>query len=98
MPEASLVEFLTKHDVQTKVAFTKCKNIDRNHAVLLSTPDCFQLVAIKPVVVNKEILRFKDGPRVLKRSDSVQFPCEACDVPHLYHLIMPKDEVDSGVT
>lgn len=46
------------------------------------------------MMVNQKPLTFKDGPKQLQSSDMIQFPCKTCTMPHIYHLIMPKDEVD----
>ncbi len=48
----SIIELLTKHKVETKIAFCKCSNVARNHAVLLSQGTSFELLALKDVLVN----------------------------------------------
>ena len=54
----SIMELLTKHKVETKIAFCKCNNVARNHAVLLSHGKCFELLALKSLLVNNKELKF----------------------------------------
>jgi hypothetical protein len=77
------------------VSFTKCKSIAQHHLVLFSTGSVFELVALRPILINNKQVSFKDGAVQLKPSDMIQFPCDECTtMPHIYHLIMPKDAVD----
>ena len=84
-----IVSMLTKHKVETKLAFTKCKNISRNHTILIAHDKSFEMLAIKPLFINKKEVKFRDGFISLKNSDKITFPCETCHMPHVYHLIVP---------
>ena len=85
---------MNKEKIDTKLAFQKCKSIAKSHAIILTKQlndhiAVFQLLAIEPILVNGQLYNADFGLITLAGMDSIQFPCESCPVPHIYHVIIP---------
>ena len=92
-PEQSeVIKVLNQHKVETKVTFQKCKSISRTHCILLQSKDSaryFELFAFKPIIVNDKTITSADQLVRIHNLDKIQFPCDTCHTPHLYHVIIP---------
>ena len=83
-----MLDIIKRHTVETKVTFQKCRSISRTHCFLFYQNKSFELQAVKPVLVNDCTVTRADAVIRLKNLDRIQFPCNSCSVPHLYHVII----------
>ena len=52
----------------------------------------FDLHVVKPVLVNGRTVTSADGGVKIKNLDQIQFPCDNCHLPHVYHVIIPQGD------
>ena len=52
----------------------------------------FEIFAFKPILVNDKPITSKDKLVKVKNLDRIQFPCDLCPIPHVYHLIIPEGD------
>ena len=96
-----IIDMLNQYKVETKVTFQKCKSISRTHCMLLQSKDpsasanagrSFEIFAFKPLLVNDKPITSKDKLVKVKNLDRIQFPCDLCPIPDVYHLIIPEGD------